>query len=73
MLVMQLFAQHYVYEFYNQILYNFCRDLQINFEKISTETLESLSEYFDELVEKAAHLQDADVSCGVSTIVPVDL
>ncbi|OXU31442.1 hypothetical protein TSAR_004720 [Trichomalopsis sarcophagae] len=41
------------------------QDLQsLNFEKISTETLESLSEYFDEIIEDAAHLQDADVSCG---------
>ncbi|XP_012276458.1 frataxin homolog, mitochondrial [Orussus abietinus] len=37
---------------------------RIQFEKISDETLESLSEYFDELVEQANHLQDADVSYG---------
>ncbi|CAB0033287.1 unnamed protein product [Trichogramma brassicae] len=36
----------------------------MNFEKISNETLESLSEYFDELIEDASHLQDADVCYG---------
>ncbi|XP_012260523.2 frataxin homolog, mitochondrial [Athalia rosae] len=42
-------------------------DLELNsvqFEKISNDTLESLTEYFDELVEGAAHLKDADVSYG---------
>ncbi|KOC59372.1 Frataxin-like protein, mitochondrial [Habropoda laboriosa] len=36
----------------------------VQFEKVSDETLESLCEYFDELIEKAAHLLDADVSYG---------
>ncbi|CAL7943946.1 unnamed protein product [Xylocopa violacea] len=36
----------------------------IQFEKISDETLDSLTEYFDQLIEKAAHLSDADVSYG---------
>ncbi|XP_014219079.1 frataxin homolog, mitochondrial [Copidosoma floridanum] len=36
----------------------------ISFEKICNETLESLSEYFDEIIEEADHLQDADVSYG---------
>ncbi|XP_003699225.1 frataxin [Megachile rotundata] len=36
----------------------------VQFEKVSDETLESLTEYFDELIEKAAHLQDADISYG---------
>lgn len=36
----------------------------VQFEKISDETLESLTEYFDELVEAATHLEDADVSYG---------
>ncbi|XP_058792381.1 frataxin homolog, mitochondrial [Phymastichus coffea] len=41
------------------------QDIQsINFIKLSTETLESLSEYFDEIIEQATHLQDADVSSG---------
>lgn len=38
----------------------------MQFEKISNDTLESLTEYFDELIEQAAHLNDADVSYGVS-------
>lgn len=36
----------------------------VEFEKISDETLDSLTEYFDELIEQAAHLSDADVSYG---------
>lgn len=36
----------------------------IEFEKISEATLESLTEYFDELIEEATHLQDADVAFG---------
>ncbi|XP_011881194.1 PREDICTED: frataxin homolog, mitochondrial [Vollenhovia emeryi] len=36
----------------------------VQYEKICNETLESLSEYFEELVEEAAHLSDADVSHG---------
>ncbi|XP_043273797.1 frataxin homolog, mitochondrial [Venturia canescens] len=36
----------------------------LQFDKISEETLESLTEYFDELVEKAEHLKEADVSYG---------
>ncbi|XP_011496568.1 PREDICTED: frataxin homolog, mitochondrial [Ceratosolen solmsi marchali] len=36
----------------------------INFDKVSTETLESLSEKFDEIIEETTHLQEADVSYG---------
>ncbi|XP_015517737.1 frataxin homolog, mitochondrial [Neodiprion lecontei] len=36
----------------------------VQFDKISSDTLESLTEYFDELIEKAGHLEDADVSYG---------
>ncbi|XP_031834467.1 frataxin isoform X1 [Nomia melanderi] len=36
----------------------------VQFEKVSDETLDSLTEYFDELIEKAAHLTEADVSYG---------
>ncbi|XP_057337530.1 frataxin homolog, mitochondrial [Microplitis mediator] len=36
----------------------------VQFEKISDDTLESLTEYFDELIEQATHLDDADVSYG---------
>lgn len=36
----------------------------VEFEKISDATLESLTEYFDELIEEAGHLNDADVSFG---------
>lgn len=41
-------------------------DLDIaTFEKLCDETLDSLTEYFEELVEAATHLQAADVSYGV--------
>jgi hypothetical protein len=33
---------------------------------VCNETLESLSEYFEEIVEEAAHLKAADVSYSVS-------
>ncbi|CAK9820585.1 Frataxin homolog, mitochondrial [Anthophora plagiata] len=36
----------------------------VQFEKVSDDTLDSLCEYFDELVEEAVHLLDADVSYG---------
>ncbi|CAK9795964.1 Frataxin homolog, mitochondrial [Anthophora quadrimaculata] len=36
----------------------------VQFEKVSDDTLDSLCEYFDELIEQAAHLLDADVSYG---------
>ena len=36
----------------------------VQFEKVSDETLESLTEYFDELIEQTPHLSDADVSYG---------
>ncbi|XP_029162704.1 frataxin homolog, mitochondrial [Nylanderia fulva] len=36
----------------------------VEYERICDETLDSLSEYFEELVEAAAHLPDADVSYG---------
>ncbi|XP_033326404.2 frataxin [Megalopta genalis] len=34
------------------------------FEKVTNETLDSLTEYFDELIENSAHLTEADVSYG---------
>lgn len=40
----------------------------VQFEKVSDETLDSLTEYFDELIEQATHLSDADVSYGVGFI-----
>ncbi|XP_012539123.1 frataxin homolog, mitochondrial [Monomorium pharaonis] len=36
----------------------------VQYEKICEETLDSLTEYFEELVEAAEHLPDADVSYG---------
>nr|XP_050866890.1 frataxin homolog, mitochondrial isoform X1 [Vespula vulgaris] len=36
----------------------------VEFEKISDTTLESLTEYFDDLIEEAAHLKDSDVTYG---------
>ncbi|EZA53409.1 hypothetical protein DMN91_004709 [Ooceraea biroi] len=36
----------------------------VQYEKICDETLDSLTEYFEELVEAAAHLPDADVAYG---------
>ncbi|XP_066603507.1 frataxin, mitochondrial [Prorops nasuta] len=36
----------------------------LSFEKISDETLESLNDYFDQIIEQADHLEDADVSFG---------
>lgn len=36
----------------------------VEFERISDETLDSLTEYFDELIEQTTHLSDADVSYG---------
>ncbi|XP_029678766.1 frataxin homolog, mitochondrial [Formica exsecta] len=36
----------------------------VQYEKICDETLDSLSECFEELIEAAAHLPDADVSYG---------
>ncbi|EFN66518.1 Frataxin-like protein, mitochondrial [Camponotus floridanus] len=36
----------------------------VQYEKICEETLDSLTEYFEELVETATHLPDADVSYG---------
>lgn len=35
------------------------------FEKVCDETLDSLTEYFEEIVEAAAHLDGADVTYGV--------
>lgn len=40
----------------------------ITFEKICEETLESLSEYFEELIENSSHLNSADVSYAVSQV-----
>lgn len=37
--------------------------------KICEETLDSLCEYFEELVETAAHLSDADVTYGVCMLI----
>ncbi|XP_011305725.1 frataxin homolog, mitochondrial [Fopius arisanus] len=36
----------------------------VEFEKISDDTLDSLAEYFDGIVERAEHLPEADVSYG---------
>ncbi|XP_076173528.1 frataxin isoform X2 [Ptiloglossa arizonensis] len=36
----------------------------VQFEKVTDETLESLTEYFDELIEQSSHLLEADVSYG---------
>ncbi|XP_020282320.1 frataxin homolog, mitochondrial [Pseudomyrmex gracilis] len=36
----------------------------VQYEKICNETLDSLTEYFEELLEATAHLPDADVSYG---------
>jgi len=33
---------------------------------VCNETLDSLSEYFEEIIEGAAQLKSADVSCSVS-------
>lgn len=38
------------------------------FEKVCDETLDSLCEYFEELVENATHLKAADVSYGVRNL-----
>ena len=38
----------------------------VEFEKVSDETLESLTEYFEELIETVPHLDNADVSYSVS-------
>ncbi|XP_076173527.1 frataxin isoform X1 [Ptiloglossa arizonensis] len=54
---------------------NFCSDsskgysvneglTSVQFEKVTDETLESLTEYFDELIEQSSHLLEADVSYG---------
>lgn len=37
----------------------------MEFIKVSDKTLDLLTEYFDELVETAVHLDEADVSCQV--------
>ena len=39
----------------------------ITYEQVCNETLDSLSEYFEEIVEEAAHLKSADVSYSVSS------
>lgn len=41
----------------------------VQYEKVCDETLDSLTEYFEELVEAAAHLPDADVSYGVCILI----
>lgn len=40
----------------------------MQFEKISDDTLDSLAEYFDEIIEGVDHLPDADVNYGVSNL-----
>lgn len=42
-------------------------DLQ-TFEKVCSDTLESLCDNFEEIVENVDHLKSADVSFGVNTI-----
>lgn len=41
----------------------------VQYHKICNETLESLTEYFEELVEAASHLSDADVLFGVYVLI----
>lgn len=41
----------------------------MQYEKVCDETLDSLTEYFEELIEAAAHLPDADVSYGVRALI----
>lgn len=41
---------------------------QATFEKACEETLESLSEYFEELIEDCDHLKSADVAYSVSNM-----
>lgn len=51
-------------------LYDFISELtSTQYLKVCEETLDSLSEYFEELVEKAAHLPDADVTYGVCILI----
>lgn len=49
----------------NFIICNFSELSSVQYEKVCDETLNSLTEYFEELVEAAVHLSDADVSYGV--------
>lgn len=41
----------------------------VQYEKVCDETLDSLTEYFEELIETAAHLPDTDVSYGVRILI----
>jgi hypothetical protein len=56
-------------------LYSHCKDLvsfscrpltPVTYEQVCNETLDSLSEYFEEIIEEAAQLKSADVSYSVS-------
>lgn len=39
---------------------------EITYEKVCEDTLESLCEYFEEIIEDSSHLQAADVTYGVN-------
>ncbi|XP_046392273.1 frataxin, mitochondrial [Ischnura elegans] len=41
-----------------------CRSDVLAYEKACDETLDSLAEYFEELIDRSAHLKDADVTYG---------
>lgn len=44
-----------------------CRPLTpLKYEQVCNETLDSLSDYFEEIIEEAAQLKSADVSYSVS-------
>lgn len=44
----------------------------LTFERVCEETLESLSEYFEELVENSQHLNASDVAYSVSTLFRIE-
>lgn len=50
------------------LLNEYCTS-SVKFEKVCDETLDSLAEYFEELVEQAQHLNAADVSYGVRSFI----
>lgn len=49
----------------NLLVNEYCTS-SVRFEKVCDATLDSLAEYFEELIEQAHHLNAADVSYGVS-------
>lgn len=50
--------------FVNLLVNEYCTS-SVKFEKVCDATLDSLAEYFEELIEQAHHLNAADVSYGV--------